>query len=66
MSSRGGVIKEVDIKPFHNLYKLHINLHDPLDRRCIYGVHKRTMSVSTKENALVLAAVDIGGKHTEE
>ena len=30
-----------------------------------YGIYKRTMCVHTKEEALALATVDIGGKHTQ-
>jgi len=35
-------------------------------RLCIYGIYKRSLRIPTKINALVLIAVDIGGKKTQE
>ena len=43
-----------------------LNPHDKLGRLCVYGISERTLKVLTKENALVLIAVDIGGKNTQE
>ena len=43
-----------------------LNPHDQLGRLCVYGIYKRTLKAPTKENALVLLAVDIGGKNTQE
>ena len=37
-----------------------INYSDPV----VYGIYKRILRVLTKENALALIAVDIGGKNT--
>ena len=41
-----------------------------LGRLCVYGIYKRTfkrtLRAPTKENALVLTAVDTGGKNTQE
>ena len=42
-----------------------LNSHNQLGRLCVYGIYKRTLRAPTKENALVLIAVDIGGKNTE-
>ena len=39
-----------------------LNLHDQLGRLCVYGIYKRSLRAPTKENALVLIAVDIGRK----
>ena len=43
-----------------------LNPHDQLSRLCVYGIYKRTLRAPTKENTLVLIAVDIGGKNTQE
>ena len=43
-----------------------LNLHDQLSRLCVYGICKSPLRAPTKENALALIAVDIGGKNTEE
>ena len=43
-----------------------LNPHDQLGRLCVYGIYKRTLRAPTKENTLVLTAVDIGGKNTQE
>ena len=43
-----------------------LNPYDELGRLSVYGIYKRTLRAPTKENALVLIAVDIGGKNTQE
>ena len=43
-----------------------LNAHDQLGRLCLYGIYQRPLRAATKENALVLTAVDTGGKNTEE
>ena len=43
-----------------------LNPHNQLGRFGVYGIYKRTLRPPTKENALVLIAVDIGGKNTQE
>ncbi|KAB0372094.1 hypothetical protein FD755_015886 [Muntiacus reevesi] len=43
-----------------------LNPHNRLGRLCVYGIYKRTMRAPTKENTLVLIAVDIGGKNTQD
>ena len=37
----------------------------PHDQLCVYGIFKRSFRVPTKENTLVLIAVDNEGKNTE-
>ena len=66
METQGNVAKEEDPKPSHQLYKLRLNSHDQLGRFCVYEMYKRSLRSPTKENALVLIAVDIGGKNTQE
>ena len=65
LKPRGKVAKEEDPKPSHQLYKLKIK-YNQLGRFCVYGIYKRTVRAPTKENALVLIAVDIGGQNTQE
>jgi len=43
-----------------------LNPHDQLGRLCFYGIYKRTLRTPTKENTLVLIAVGVGGKNTQE
>ena len=43
-----------------------LNPHNQLGRLCVYGISKRPLRVPTKENALVLTAVDTGGENAQE
>ena len=43
-----------------------LNPHNQLGRLCVYGIYKRPLRDPKKEDALVLIAVDIGGKNTQE
>ena len=43
-----------------------LNPHNQLGRLCVYGIYKSTLRALTKDNTLVLIAVDIGGKNTQE
>ena len=43
-----------------------VNPHDQLSRLCVYGIYQRSLRVPTKENTLVLIAVDIEGKNIQE
>ena len=61
-----GVTKEEYPKPSHQLYSCRLNPHDQLGRLCVYGIHRRSLRAPKKENTLVVIAVDIGGKNTEE
>ena len=61
---RGSVAKEEDLKPCCTNGRL--NPHDQLGRLCVYGIYKRSLKASIKENTLVLMAVDIGSKNTQE
>ena len=66
LKPRGSVAKEEDPKPSQQLYKqLQIKSNDQLGRLCVYGIYKRPLRAPTKENALVLIAVDVAGKNTE-
>ena len=64
LKPRGRVSKEEDPKPSHQLHHCRLNPHNQLGRLCVE--YMKTLIVPTKENALVLIAVDIGGKNTEE
>ena len=63
---RGSVAKEEDPKPSHQLHKLPVKSTDQRGSVCVYGMYKRSLRAPTKENSLVLTAVDIGGKNTQE
>ena len=65
LTPRDSVAKEEDPKLSHQLYKPQL-VHDQLGRLRVYEIYKRPLRAPTKENALVLIAVDIGGKNTEE
>ena len=43
-----------------------LNPHGHLGRLHLYGIYKRPLRAPTKEDALVLIAVNIGGKNTQE
>ena len=43
-----------------------LNPHDQIGRLCVYGLYKRSLRAPAKENLLVLIAMDIGGKNTQE
>ena len=60
---RGSVTKEEDPKPSHQLYSCRLN---QLGRLFVCGIYKRSLKALTKENTLVLIAVDLGGKNIEE
>ena len=66
LKPRGSVAKEEDPKPPTSCTSCRLNSHDQLGRLCVYGIYKRTSRAPTKENALLLKAVDIGGKNTQE
>ena len=66
LKPRGNAAKEEDPKPSYQLYKLQIKSTHQLCRLCVYGIYKRPLRAPTKENTLVLIAVDIGGKNTQE
>ena len=67
LKPRGSAAKEEDPKPSHQLYKLQIkstrSTRQPLS---LWNIYKRTLRASTKENPLVLVAVDIGGRNIHE
>ena len=63
---RDSVAKEEDPNLPTSCTSCRLNPHDQLSRLCVYGKYKRPLRVPTKENALALTAVDIGGKNTQE
>ena len=65
LKPRGSVAKEEDPKPSHQLYMLHIKSIRS-SRQTLCGIYKKTLRTPTKENILVLIAVDTGGKNTQE
>ena len=66
LKPRCSVAKEEDLKPFHQLYKLQIKSTRSTRQTLVYGIYKRSLKALTKENALVLISVHIGGKKTQE
>ena len=50
----------------NSLISFRLNPHNQLRRLCVYEIYKRPLRAPTKENALALTAVDIGGKNTQE
>ena len=64
LKPRSSVAKEEDPKPSNSCTRCRLNPHDQLVR--LYEIYKRSLRVPTKENAVVLIAVDIGGKKTQE
>ena len=63
---RSSVAKEEDPKLPTSCTNYRLNPHNQLGRLCVYGIYKRSLRAPTKENALVLITVDLGGKNTQE
>ena len=63
---RGRVPKEETQNLPTSCTSCRLNSHEQLGRLCVYGMYKRTLRAPTKENTLVLIAVDIVGKNTQE
>ena len=66
LKPRGSVAKEENPKPSHQLYKLQIKSTHSASGVCVYAIYKRTLIATTQETTLVLIAVDIEGKNTQE
>ena len=66
LKPRVSVAKEEDSKPSPSCTSCRLNPHDQLSRLCAYGIYKRTLKTPTKENTLLLIAMDTGGKNTQE
>ena len=66
LKPRGSVTKEEDPNLPTSCTSCRLNPHDQLGRLCICGLYKRTLRAPTKQNTLVLIAVDNGGKNTQE
>ena len=65
LKPRGGVTKEDDPKPSHQLYNCRLNPHDQLGRLCVCGIYEHIES-SHKRTHTSSDVVDTGGKNTEE
>ena len=63
---RGSVLRKKTQHPPTSRTSCRLNPHNQLDSLCVYGIHRRTLRAPTKENALVLIAVDVGGRNTED
>ena len=66
LKPRGSVAKEEDSKPSHQLFRLQIKSTRPTKQTLSMEYIKRPLRAPTKENALALTAVGIGGKNTQE
>ena len=66
LKPRGSVAKKEDPNLPTRGTSRRLNPRDQLSRLCVYGVYKRPLGAPTKEKALALTAVDIGGKNTQE
>ena len=66
LKPRGSVAKEEDPKPSHQLNKLQIKSTRSTRQTLCIWIYKRTLRAPPKENALILIAVDFGGKKTQE
>ena len=63
LKPKGSVLKEEDPNLPSGCTSCRLNLYDQLGRLCVYGIYKRSLEAPTKEKALVLIAVDIGGEN---
>ena len=67
LKPRGSVAKEENLKlSTSSCTRCRLNPRDQLGRLSVYAIYKKSLRAPTKENALVLIAVDIGGKNIEE
>ena len=60
------VEKQVDVEYISSCASCRLNPHDQLGRVCVYGIYKRSSRAPTRENTLVLIALNTGGKNTQE
>ena len=67
METQGSLAEQEDPKPSHQLHKLKIKSTWSTSQTLMSMEYiKKTLRAPIKENALVLTAVDIGGKNTQE
>ena len=66
LNPRGSVAKGEDPKPPTSCTGCRLNPRDQPGRLCVYGIYNGSPRAPTKEKALVLIAVDIGGKNSQE
>ena len=62
LKPRGGVAKQEDPSLSTGCTFCRLSPHDQLGKLCDYGIYKRSLRATTKENSLVLIAVDIGAR----
>ena len=60
------MVKEEDPNLPSGCTSCRLNPYDQLGRLFVYGIYKGILRAPTKENTLVLIAMDIGGKNTQE
>ena len=63
LKPRGSVAKEEDQNLSTSCTNCRLNPHDQLGRLCVYGIYKRSLRAPTKENTLVLIALDWRQEH---
>ena len=66
LQPRCSMAKEEDQNLPTSYTSCRLNPQDQPDRLCVYGIYKRTLRAPTKANTLVMTAVDIGDKNTQE
>ena len=65
LKPRSSVAKEEDPNLPIRCTSCRLNPHNQLGRLCVYGIYKMSLRAPTKENTLVVIAVDIRGKNTQ-
>ena len=66
LKHRGSVAKEEDQNLPTSCASFRLNPHDQRGRLCVYKIYKKILRAPTNENTLVLIAMNIGGKDTQE
>ena len=66
LKHRGSVAKEEDPSLPTNCTSCTLYPQGQLGRFCLYGIYKWSLRAPSKENALVLIDVNIGGKNTQK
>ena len=66
LKHRSSVAKEEDPSLPTSCASFRLNPHDQRGRLCVYKIYKKILRAPTNENALVLIAMNIGGKDTQE
>ena len=66
LKPRGGVAKEENSEPSPCCTSCKLNPPHQGGRLCVSGIYERTPSAPAEETTPALAAVDLGGKNTQE